>query len=239
MKRIDFFGLSKKGKRDRNEDAMLTEKFGTGCIFAVADGLGGHAGGEVASRMAVDALRDLLNTRDIYQSAPAFLRHAFKSANTRIREFNLAHRMNSGTTLVAAIINENGRCTIGNIGDSRTFILDAHASWHTKDHSYVQQLVDAGELTEEEALGHPMKHLVERALGLTDDPEMDLYECSCTGKTLLLSSDGLHDTLRTERIRSIALSDTPRTAARCLLKEALRAGSSDNITIMIVKVGKQ
>ncbi len=239
MKSMDFFGLSEKGKRDKNEDAMLIERFGAGFIFAVADGLGGHAGGEIASRMAVEALRDMIDSRGADQSAPEFLRHAFNSANTRIRQFNMAHGMNSATTLVAAIINENDWCTICNTGDSRAFILDEDGSWHTKDHSYVQHLVDEGKLTEEEALGHPMKHIVEQALGLGDDPEMDLYEFSCSGKTLLLSSDGLHDTLMTGTIRSLALSDSPEAAARRLLREACRAGSSDNITIIIARVEKK
>jgi serine/threonine protein phosphatase PrpC len=233
---IEFFAVTEQGRRRRNEDAYLTEQRGALTFLAVADGLGGHPKGDVASRIAVSTLRE-----NAAQSAPllapaSILQRAFSRANASIVSYNRAHGLNAGTTLVAAIVDASGHCTIGTVGDSRAYIISGEDIWHTKDHSYVQTLVDGGYLTEEEAFHHPKKHIVEKALGLQDSAIPDVYEKDLQDTTLVLSTDGLHDALASSVIAEIATRHSPRDAAVHLVREALRQESRDNITVVVARV---
>lgn len=232
---IEFFGVTEQGRRGRNEDAFLAEPCGSFFIFAVADGLGGHAAGDVASRLAVSTLKETAVKSASLLAPPQILQRAFSLANASILSYNRSRNLNAGTTLTAAIVDRSGHCTIGTIGDSRASIIAGADLWHTKDHSYVQTLVDRGVISGEEAFHHPQKNIVEKALGLNEAASPDIYEKEMAGATLVLSTDGLHDTLRPELIAEIATRHPPRDAAVHLVREALRQESMDNITAVVVR----
>ena len=229
---IEFYALTEKGKRERNEDSMLAEKINDYYVFAVADGLGGHVSGDIASKMAIIELREVIKRSS--DPPKETLIRAFKKANEEIMHYG---KMKMGTTLVACMLDENGNGVIANVGDSRAYIIDEDGIWHTKDHSLVQELIDAGVITEKDAFNHPHKNVVTRALGLSKDVEVDIYDVKLRGKILLLCSDGLHDYVRDERIWEIVLEEQDlEKACKMLVDEALKSGSGDNITAILVSV---
>ncbi|MDT8357314.1 MAG: protein phosphatase 2C domain-containing protein [Methanomicrobiaceae archaeon] len=234
MAEVRFYADSVKGRRSRNEDDALAEKVGERYIFAVADGLGGHAAGDVASRMAISAVREEMACH--HEDPGDLIRAAFAEANRRIRRYNREHHSNAATTLVVAVVQEGGEIWIGNVGDSRAYLFSKGRTWHTRDHTRVQQLLDQGRITPEEAFGHPMGHLLEKALGLQREIKPDISHYRCGSSVLLLSTDGLHDTLRDERLSRIAISLPPEEAVARLIKEALEEGSSDNITAIVAAI---
>lgn len=236
MAAVRFYADSVKGRRARNEDDALAERVEDRYIFAVADGLGGHAAGDVASRMAISAVREEMACQ--YDDPCDLISTAFAEANRRIWRYNREHRSNAGTTLVVTVVQENGEIWIGNIGDSRAYLFSNGRIWHTCDHTRVQRLIDENEISPEEAFGHPMKHLLERALGLGGEVKPDISRHRCGSSVLLLSTDGLHDTLRDERLSQIATSHPPEQAVALLIKEALAEGSSDNITAIVAVISR-
>ena len=188
---IQYHGRSEMGKRDNNEDAFLSEKIGDYWLFAVADGLGGHMAGEQASAMALKILHDevekgITDPKDQLEKI-AFLIHSEiqQQAETDRKFYGMA------TTLVAALVRDDGTACIMNIGDSRAYLIDDKIR-HTKDHSVVENLIAMGEITHEEARHHPLQTMILQALG---DPESnirpDFYEADLRNTVLLLSSDGL------------------------------------------------
>jgi len=228
---MKYYGLSVKGRRKNNEDAYLIEKIRDFYVFAVADGLGGHEAGEIASKLAIIELKETLKRHE--GDLKDLLVKAFRKANDEISFQNKIRKSNMGTTLTACVVR-GFKGIIANVGDSRAYVVN-DGIWHTKDHSYVQQLLDAGAITEEEAFRHPYKNIVTRVIGLSEDVEVDLYEVDLAGKVLLLSTDGLHDYVRDERIREIVLSFEPEEACERLVNEALNSGSGDNITVVVVR----
>lgn len=231
---MKFFAISEKGKRENNEDAYLAEKIGSYYAFAVADGLGGHAAGEIASRIAILELRETVRRKA--GSMREILEYAYEKANEEIlfQSEMFPERKGMGTTLTACILDENGKGVIANVGDSRAYVINDEI-WHTRDHSYVQELVDKGVISEEEAMKHPMKNIVTRVLGVEEQVTPDFYEIDLKEKTLLLSTDGLHDYVREERIVEIARAYDPERACKELVREALREGSEDNITVVVMR----
>ena len=167
-----------------NEDSILARSAGDHLVFGIADGLGGHARGEVASSIAIAEL-DRIDGDALSSSDPEFLLlQVFAEANMQIVLYNREHGVNSGTTLTACIVSPGGRCTIGNLGDSRAYVIDEKTCWHTKDHSYVQQLIDLGELSERTAIRHPQSNIITRALGLERGCVPDISEVSADGKLI-------------------------------------------------------
>ena len=228
-----YCGLSVKGRRENNEDAYLIDKIGDLHIFAVADGLGGHKSGEVASKLALLELKETLK-REKGDLKDVIVK-AFENANNEVYFQNKIRKSDMGTTLTACILRSNGKKgLIANVGDSRAYVIDG-GIWHTKDHSYVQQLLDKGEIDEEEAFEHPFKNVVTQAIGLEKDVKVDIYEVNLSGKILLLSTDGLHDYVKDEKIREIVLKFEPDEVCKKLVEEALKSESTDNITVILVK----
>ena len=231
---MKYFAISEKGKRESNEDAYLAEKIGDYYVFAVADGLGGHAAGEIASRIAIMELRETVRRKT--GTMDEILLHAFSKANREIlfQSENVPERKGMATTLTACILDERGRGVVANVGDSRAYLIN-DGIWHTKDHSYVEELLDKGVISEEEAMRHPMKNIVTRVLGAEKQLTPDFYEVDVRGKTLLLSTDGLHDYVRDERIAEIVRAHEPEKACRELVRGALEKRSGDNITVVVVR----
>jgi PPM family protein phosphatase len=220
--------------RSNNQDQYLV----TTGLFAVADGMGGHAAGEVASLTAVEALKAS------YHGGSEGLVSAAQQANRSIFERAQGnpelHGM--GTTLVAvALINEDGedRLAVVNVGDSRVYLLrQGELEQLTTDHSLVQELVDDGQLTELEAAVHPQRHVLTRALGVDSEVKVDLLQVlPMKGDRLLLCSDGLVRELTDTQVAGIMrrLAD-PTEASRELVAAALERGGNDNVTVVIVDV---
>lgn len=217
--------------RAGNEDAFLAIDDGT--LVAVADGMGGHQAGEVASAMAIESLHD-----GLAQGVP--IADAIEAANTAVvtraaRELDLR---GMGTTLTAGVL-DGSRLVIGHVGDSRCYLLrDGALTQVTTDHSVVAELIAAGELTEAEALVDPRRAMITRALGIDATVQVDVLDLDLEpGDRLLLCSDGLTTMVRDPAIAEILTSEPDRERAAAELVEAANlAGGADNITVLVADV---
>lgn len=232
------FGISHIGRRENNEDNILILKLPDSYLLAVADGLGGHNAGEVASQIAVDNLKEVFEheykkgMRD--EEVKNLLKKAYEKAHKRIKKNATGERRGMGTTLVMAFVRD-GEAIIANTGDSRACLIRKGAIVaRTKDHSLVQELLDKGEITEKEAKKHPLRNIITKALGINLD--IDLYEWKLEkGDVLLLSSDGLHDYVDDSRIAEIASKEkSAEEIVRKLIEEALPV-TRDNVTVVVWK----
>ncbi|WP_297073261.1 PEGA domain-containing protein [Thermococcus sp.] len=235
------FGISHVGARDNNEDNLLIMRLPDAYLLAVADGLGGHNAGEVASQIAVDTLKEVfgqgyrkgMSNKKIMK----LLRISHELAHKRILENAVGDKEGMGTTLVTAVVKQK-EAVIANTGDSRAYLIrNGKIIGRTKDHSLVQELLDKGEITEEEAKRHPMRNIITKALGI--DFGVDLYEWKLEkGDVLLLSSDGLHDYVDEKKIVEIASEGkSAEEIAKKLIEEALPV-TRDNVTVIVFqKIG--
>lgn len=232
------FGISHVGGRENNEDNLLVLKLSDAYLLAVADGLGGHNAGEIASKIAVDTLKEVFEKHSKGMSdddVKELLRMAYKEAHRRIKENAVGDKEGMGTTLVAAFVSK-GKAVVTNTGDSRAYLIrDGKIVERTKDHSFVQELLDRGEITMDGAKKHPMRNIVTRALGV--DFGVEIYDWHLEkGDVLLLSSDGLHDYVSDERIVEIASStESAEDVVRKLINEALPV-TRDNVTVVCLKI---
>jgi len=225
--------------RRSNQDNLLA----VGTLFAVADGMGGHVGGEVASQVAIDALRDSFgdgseprSARDLVLAVQEANRAVFERAGA---DANL-HGM--GTTIAAAALvveDDEQRIAVANVGDSRTYVFTTgELTQLSEDHSVAEELVRQGQLDPAEVNTHPQRHMLTRALGITPEVEVDLWEVlPYAGDRLLLCSDGLVREVTDDQISSVLrrLAD-PTQAAQELVSRARAAGGSDNISVVIIDV---
>jgi serine/threonine protein phosphatase PrpC len=222
--------------RSVNQDLAVE----TTTLFAVADGMGGHAGGEVASRLAVDALLAAFGR----QPTGAGLSEAVTEANAAVWQHSQENPelRGMGTTLTAvALVNEDGRDVLAlvNVGDSRSYRFhDGEITQITSDHSLAEEMVRTGELTSTEAAVHPHRHILTRALGVSTDVAVDLWRIQpVRGDRYLLCSDGLTNELGPDQISEVLSSvGDPRQAAELLVQAARTHGGSDNITVVVVDV---
>jgi PPM family protein phosphatase len=227
--------------RSLNEDALLA----VAPVFAVADGMGGHAAGEVASQIAVDLMGALANTNDVTGDAMV---HTVQEANREIyrRSQSDATMRGMGTTVVGlALIGPGGgaasreRLGLVNVGDSRIYMWrNGELSQVSNDHSYVSELVAAGEITAAQARMHPNRNIVTRALGIEPHVEVDLWELpAVAGERFLLCSDGLVDEVSDPTIGDVMGGEPdPQVAADRLVRLANDHGGHDNITVIVVDV---
>jgi len=207
-------------------------------LLVVADGLGGHRGGEVASRMAIDLLGPLVGAGE--EPAPLRLARAIEEANRQIYE---AARVDytlegMGTTLVCLLIGRDGPCHVAHVGDSRLYRLRAeHFEPMTEDHSLVATLVREGVIRPEEARTDPRKNQILRALGVRKEVEIDVAPLEARpGDTYLLCTDGLHGLIEDFEIRNLALEYAePEIAVEKLIDAANRAGGTDNVTCILAR----
>ncbi len=239
------FGLTDIGKRrDSNEDNFVVDT-PTG-LFAVADGMGGHAAGEVAAQLAIDTLSDAFIGEDRpatdldSNGAGEHLSEAVLRANRRIFESVVSRQeyRGMGTTVVSVVLSGN-EYVVGHVGDSRAYLLrDETIERLTSDHSYVNEQVKLGLLTEEDADRHPMRNIVTRALGNRLDITVDLRrETPQPGDVVLLCSDGLNSMLSDLEIRkNLELHrDDPESACRALVEAANARGGEDNVTVIVIR----
>ena len=228
--------------RQSNQDAYAIGEITGGAWAVVCDGMGGHQGGNVASAMArdviADRIKDNVRANMSTMSVRNMLESAIVTANADV--YDRAHKEKSlagmGTTCVAALCR-NSSAVIANAGDSRCYLLRGDTITQlTKDHSFVQALVDAGTLTQEEANEHPLKNMITRALGLENDVEVDFFETDLrAGDRLLLCSDGLTNHVSDEKILSLINSSETFDYAEKLVKEANDNGGTDNITAVVIE----
>lgn len=221
-------------KRQLNEDSLIAAE----PIFAVADGMGGHEAGEVASGICVRTLRE---SSIIGEHAPRFsaadLEDLLRTADEHIRSETGGR---AGTTLSGVVlVEESGRpyWLFFNVGDSRTYRLSqGRFGQISVDHSEVQELVDRGHITQDQAAGHPRRHVITRALGTGDDSEADYWLMPVeAGDRILICSDGLSTEVPEERIYSMLSSVAdPQQTADALVEETLRCGARDNVTVVVV-----
>jgi PPM family protein phosphatase len=228
--------------RAGNEDSFHSKTDDTGGIFIVADGMGGHAAGEVASEMAVEILRDQLSAlRDLHdRNAADKVMNALRGANLAIynRTVTETDKQGMGTTASVLIISGR-RYLIGQVGDSRIYLLREGALRQlTKDHSYVQEQVDAGFLTPEHARYHPYSNVITRCVGASDDVEPDTFAGETRdGDIFLVASDGLTGMVDDRRLQQLLSSRAePQRIVDSLIAEANGRGGLDNITAILVQV---
>lgn len=223
--------------RANNQDSpIVSEKLR---LYGVADGMGGHKGGEVASTSARD---DLLRELEGKTPSVATLSGAIEEVNRQIyhqQEHDDA-LTGMGTTLSVLWMSDNF-VYIGHVGDSRVYLLrDGEFKQMTLDHSLVEQLVREGVLTEEEAQNHPMRNIITRAIGTDESVEVDVVvEERRKGDLWLACSDGLHGLVDDRQMRDALRQYAPEKAADVLLKAALDAGGRDNVTLVIVHDGEE
>jgi serine/threonine protein phosphatase PrpC len=226
--------------RSGNEDnyLMVPDKG----VFIVADGMGGHAAGEVASEMAVRVIaREVGSLQGLNDEQVAErMRLSIRAANGAIFERTLTEHDKRGMgTTVSALTLYGSRFLIGQVGDSRAYLLrDGKLTQVTKDHSYVQEQVDAGYLTPEQARTHPYSNVITRCVGANADVMPDVYVGSVRERDLfLLASDGLTGMLEDPQLAEIMKNGRmPQEQVDLLIDEANRHGGLDNITAIIVRI---
>ena len=230
--------------RELNEDSWRFEDLNDNtALYAVADGMGGHDRGEVASSLAIETLFDeatkrikRAKRRDV-GTLKRMLRTSFQKANRAVLECGRSHESNMGTTLVTVMIHQRSEALFANVGDSRAYLLrEGRLEQVTRDHSLVAYLVQMGELTKEQARTHPSGNILVRSVGSTDDVEIDVFHIPLqAGDTLLLCTDGQWSELPDEEIQQILTSSPdPGEVCEVLVDRGNDAGGKDNITCLVV-----
>ncbi len=236
--------------RENNEDNFLVDE--DGGLFVVADGMGGHAAGEVASRVAVDTIRELLeeapspeetrldrNVQDPADELRERLRYAMNQASYRIRKEAQANPQYSGMgTTLCVLLVEADQAHLAHVGDSRVYLIrDGQILRLTRDHTVVQQEIDAGRLTPEMARQVPHRNYLTQSVGYHGPVEPDTSTRPLQpGDVFLLCSDGLTDPLDDQAIAAICDRTDLADLAETLVSEALKAGGEDNVTVVVVGV---
>lgn len=240
---MQTFYFTDPGKvRSHNEDSVaIISNDKKEFILAIADGMGGHKAGEIASSIAIEQIKESfykLETLGNKEEAIEWLRKVVKEINKKIFEYAKNHPESKGlgTTLVIALRTED-YILYGNIGDSSGYVIKNNTLHKvTKDHTYVGMLLHTGKISEETAKNHPAKNLLTRALGANDPIEIDIFDVDTSVKGLFLCSDGLTNMLTEEQIEKILNSDLPiEEAVVKLIRKANSRGGTDNISIAYLK----
>lgn len=231
-------------KRTTNQDYADTYVNRAGYrLFLLADGMGGHKAGNVASKLTVEDLGKLWSETFFDEGTPEttieiWLRNQIRNENENIASLGkLDEYQGMGTTLEALVIQENLAIS-SHVGDSRTYLIrDGEMSKVTTDHSLVQELVDAGQITEEEAEVHPNKNIITRSLGQTNEVQADIQSLQLqVGDVILMNSDGLTNMVSAAEILEVLAREdwTLDNKAEALIRLANEHGGSDNITVILV-----
>ena len=234
-----------KGDREYQQDqiALIAHPRVNGCVLGVvADGMGGRSGGRKASDQVMMTCKQLFERyAPASDDTPSILRQMVQESHVVIKLTAISSEQEPHSTIAVFIINPNGECHWAHAGDSRIYHFHGNALVkRTMDHSYVQTLVDRGELTEEEANVHPQSNILMGCLGAEDDPRVDLHFIPKLrpGDTLLACSDGVWHYFSNEELGSVLSSLSPREASEFLISKArARAhGGGDNLSLVIVKL---
>jgi len=242
-------GLTDTGLvRDHNEDAYIvlhneTNLGNVDAVLAVADGMGGHAAGEIASSITITDIKSKFNTGE-HQTLDArefleFLRRTLETANKNVFEAGQDNnRRGMGTTCTLAALRA-GKLYYAHVGDSRAYLIrQGKIRQITTDHSWVQESVDAGILTAQEARTHPNRNVITRAVGLDSNVKVDLGSHELKNDDLIvLCSDGLNSMISDAAIENMAHSCSNNDLCQALVNAAKEAGGDDNITVITARVG--
>lgn len=236
-----WHGASDRGRiRPQNEDSFSGLAFQEWSLFVVADGMGGHDAGEVASRIAVETVcREIgegMKKED--HALPGLIEHAVQQANDLVNREGASKGSNMGTTLSLALMTGD-TAFIASVGDSRVYWLENGALTQiTQDHSLVASLVTAGELTKEGARNHPRSNILYRTVGRPERITVDTFQVALKkGGILLLCTDGLWGEVSDESICQVLVSqEDPKSAGEKLVELANAQGGKDNITAVVVRI---
>lgn len=245
---MEYGYLTDPGKvREQNEDSVVVVKNKMGeLLLAVADGMGGHTGGEIASSIAIAHIQKRfseISSVGAKEDAIGFIREIVSEANVLLYKYVCEHKESEGmgTTLVLALLTSK-YLLFGNIGDSSGFVLKNDKLYKvTTDHTLVNMLVLSGELSEEEAINHPRKNILMKALGATNTVEMDIIDIEDVVDGVFLCSDGLTNMLTFEQINKVLLDDNLKLEFKLkkLIMKANNRGGNDNISVAFLKVGEK
>jgi serine/threonine protein phosphatase PrpC len=247
---LDVAGLSDRGvKRNNNQDAWLappadlaSQQITTkGLLYVVADGVGGHLAGEVASAMAVETIQQSYYA-DPSSDVAAGLTAAIQVANEQIchKAADKLEWHGMGSTVTAAVLR-GGELTVANVGDSRTYLIhEGHARQVTADHTWVEEQVRVGLITREEAAKHPQRNIITRSLGGDLELEVDIFEERVgSGDSVLLCSDGLSNLVPGSEIGVVvSQSKNANAAVNELIELAKQRGAPDNVTAVLLNIGR-
>lgn len=232
-------GITDKGKvRKENQDSFIVNNTASGTIGVVCDGMGGARSGNVASTIAAQCFAEhigrCVSSGDLLP-APELIREAATYANVKVydRAFTDFTCEGMGTTLVGGVFSEE-HAYIVNVGDSRAYMISREVIWQiTTDHSYVEELVQKGSITREEAKTHPRRNYITRALGLSIEVDCDIYSVEAEpGNIILLCSDGLSNMLDEEEMLSASIAaQSPEALCESLMNTAMSREATDNITV--------
>ncbi|MDY4919803.1 MAG: Stp1/IreP family PP2C-type Ser/Thr phosphatase [Phascolarctobacterium sp.] len=229
--------------RENNEDALLVRE---PYLFAVADGMGGSAAGEIASRSTIkafEAATHSLRHEQGEQNIRKVLLDAFAKANNHVFKMAVSNDKYTGmgTTLTALYLPGDGTAYCCHVGDSRLYIYrEGNLVQVTRDHTYVANLQESGEITEEEAFIHPKRHILMKALGVEESVRTDcLHVDLLSDDRLLLCSDGLSDMLRNEEILELIGKENLEEAADELLERSLTNGGRDNVSLILIDMAQE
>ncbi len=231
-------------KRKHNEDYYGFFRLGENEFLAiVADGMGGHASGEIASRMAVEVIQEVYSKERAEQEVLDSLKSAFEVANFSILQKSLEQdQLNGMGTTATVLVIKGDQTFVGHMGDSRAYLFrDGAVNQLTKDHSMVNRMVEQGLLSKEEAEHHPQRNVIYKALGVNRDADLELIGPLPVylNDIFLLCSDGLTNLVTDEEMLRIAKKESPQKACETLIQLANKRGGDDNITIQILKMVKE
>lgn len=235
-----WHGMTDTGMvRPQNEDSFSCVSFGKWSLHIVADGMGGHDAGEIASRIAVETVRREIEENLKQNEDPRRLaEHVVQQANSEVKREGANRGSNMGTTLSLVLVAET-TATIANVGDSRVYwIEEGSIAQITRDHSLIAKLVATGKLTREEAKNHPKSNLLFRTIGTDEKVKVDIFQMKLKkGGSLILCTDGLWGEVSDENIHRVVYSSKDaRSASEELVRTANEHGGKDNITAVVVKV---
>ena len=233
-------------KRESNQDAFDTGYFNDGTVWAVVcDGMGGVSGGQVASSLCIDktvnAIKRSYREGMTVNNVRNMLVSAINAANSYVFDESLKDRelKGMGTTIVATVIVNNSIAVVAHVGDSRAYLINDSITQITKDHSFVQLLIDNGKITVDEAEAHPDKNIITRAIGIEGfvDVEVDIIDIKKADK-LLLCTDGLNGCIKDEIILQ-TVKEYGDSSTEKLVEKANNNGGHDNVTVVLISNADQ
>ena len=231
--RIESGARTHEGRvRDHNEDSYCAKE--PQGLWAVADGMGGHEGGEWASAKLVEKLDEIELPKD-FDQARELVAEAIRKANRAILVEARNRGKQMGSTIVALLVHEQEYAVVW-VGDSRAYLLrDGELRQLSRDHSQVQEMVDRGIMKPEDAINHPMGHILSRAVGVRDEVQVDQVTGDVVpGDVFLLCSDGLHGYVDEKEIARLLARGSPERASEELVELTLQNGAPDNVTVIAV-----
>jgi len=222
--------------RSKNEDSVIYYEDSIKGIYIVADGMGGYNSGEIASSIAVKDTLAYLKTLETEENLEIEMKKAIEKANSSIFQNSLKNEEYKGMgTTITGCIKINGELIVGHVGDSSCYLVfDDCINKLTKDHSLVQQLLDSGTISKEEAINHPNKNIITRALGTNESVEVDLYKKSLNGiRKIILCTDGLSNFVSSTEMFEIISQNNNEDSSKKLIQLGKEKGSRDNLSVIV------